>query len=102
LAAFSLQFVSGIFWAFFEMGFSVIFFKHLEKREKIAILSLYNFFNALAVAVGGLFGAWLIQFGGETSYYRAFFGGAVLRILLVLIVPIRFQPERRTVPHCIV
>jgi MFS family permease len=81
-----VQSISGAFWALFEIGFSILFFSHLSKKEKIPLLNLYNSFNALAMTTGGLLGAWLLEWRSQPdlSYDLIFGWGAGLRLILVL------------------
>ncbi len=86
VAIFLLQVVSGGFWALFEVGLSLIFFDRLRKVEKIPILSLYNLFNASAIIVGSLIGAWLLNSDSESisAYYLIFLLAAFLRSLIAI------------------
>jgi predicted MFS family arabinose efflux permease len=85
-AALWLQTISGMFWALFEVGFSVIFFNHLKPQDKIAVLSIHNFFNSLAILFGSLIGAYLLmRFQTYTQGYNVIFVlGAGLRVVVVL------------------
>jgi MFS family permease len=85
-SALMLQFVSGIFWGLFELAFSVIFFSHLRSIEKIPLLTLYNFFNAAAILIGSLAGAWILSSMGSQAagYDFMFILGAIMRILVVI------------------
>jgi hypothetical protein len=80
-----LQVVSGAFWAIFEMSFSVIFFNHLSRQEKLPLLCWYNLFNAVAMALGVLFGAVLLK-SFQHSYDLMFLVGASLRTIFVLAI----------------
>lgn len=79
----ALQFTSGLFWGLFEMGFSVIFFNHLGIQERIPMLTLYAVFNTIALLIGGLIGAVLLN---STSYELIFCTGSFLRVGLVLLI----------------
>lgn len=83
--AFLLQMISGCFWALFEMGFTILFFHHLKHEEKIPLLSLYNLFNALAMAIGGAIGGLVLQYGAASTqaYEQIFVFGSILRVIIV-------------------
>lgn len=80
----ALQFVSGVAWAFFEVGLALIFFKDLGSQEKVPILTVYNLINATAVIVGTGIGALLLSIWGEelASYLWIFFVGGLFRVIL--------------------
>ncbi|WP_413944611.1 MFS transporter [Bdellovibrio sp. HCB-162] len=78
---FALQFVSGLAWAFVEVGLSLIFFKDLKQEEKVPVLTVYNLLNSLAIILGTYIGGKFLWFFGEkiTSYYMVFVLGSVAR-----------------------
>lgn len=82
-----VQFTSGLFWALFELAFSVIFFSHLKPQEKISLLSVYNLFNSLAILLGSLCGAVFLEraVNHREGYNLLFLTGSALRILTVLV-----------------
>ncbi len=82
-----LQWVSGVFWALFELSFSVIFFSHLKAKEKMPFLSLHQFFNSAAILCGSLIGALILHSMPDHSrgYDLMFILGSVLRVCVVLI-----------------
>lgn len=86
-----LQAMSGAFWALFEVSLAVIFFNQVKAEEKIPVLTLYNFFNALALIMGTVIGGQVLEYLDETleGYYWIFIGGAFLRCLLALIFIVR-------------
>lgn len=78
---FALQLVSGLAWAFVEVGLSLIFFKDLKQEEKVPVLTVYNLLNSLAIIVGTYIGGKILWLFGEkvTSYYAVFILGSVAR-----------------------
>lgn len=82
-----LQSLSGFFWGLFEVAMSVIFFNQLKHEDKIPLLTLYNFFNALAIIGGSLMGAQLLHSFGETreAYYYIFIFGGFMRTLVTVV-----------------
>lgn len=81
----ALQFISGFFWAFIEVGLALIFFEKLSPAQKIAYLTVFNFFNALAIVIGSLLGAALLSSLGEDrmSYAFLFILAAFCRLAFV-------------------
>lgn len=80
---FALQLVSGLAWAFVEVGLSLIFFKDLKQEEKVPVLTVYNLLNSLAIILGTYVGGKFLWFFGEkiTSYYMVFVLGSVARFV---------------------
>lgn len=78
---FFLQFISGLAWAFVEVGLSLIFFKDLKQEEKVPMLTVYNLLNSLAIILGTYIGGKFLWFFGEklSSYYMVFILGTVTR-----------------------
>ena len=77
----ALQFVSGLFWAFVEVGLSLIFFKDLKQEEKVPVLTVYNLLNSLAIILGTYLGGKILWVFGEQvqSYYMVFIAGTLSR-----------------------
>ncbi len=77
----ALQFVSGLAWAFVEVGLALIFFKDIKQEEKVPILTVYNLLNSLAIILGTYVGGKFLWFFGETvkSYYAVFILGSLSR-----------------------
>lgn len=80
---FFLQFISGMSWAFVEVGLAVIFFNDLAEDEKVPVVTLYNFINAIAIIVGSFIGGRILWTLGESmkAYYVLFFVGGFFRLL---------------------
>lgn len=78
---FFLQLLSGLAWAFVEVGLSLIFFKDLKHEEKIPVLMVYNLLNSVAIILGTFVGGKFLWFFGEkiSSYYMVFILGSVSR-----------------------
>jgi len=78
---YSLQFISGLFWAFVEIGLALIFFKDLKQEEKVPVLTVYNLLNSLAIILGTYIGGKVLWLLGEkvTSYYAVFALGTLTR-----------------------
>jgi MFS family permease len=66
--------VGGILWAAYELGFFLMFFEAIPKHRRIAMLTVYNFANTLAIFLGAAVGGFLLASTGTTreSYYLLF------------------------------
>lgn len=80
---FFLQFVSGMCWAFVEVGLALIFFKDLGDQEKVPFTTIYNFLNSLAIIIGTFIGGQFLSVFSPsiTTYNILFFVGGFARIL---------------------
>ncbi|MEZ0391568.1 MAG: MFS transporter [Pseudobdellovibrionaceae bacterium] len=112
----TLQAISGAFWGLFEVALTVTFFNQIKPKQKILILTVYNFFNAGAVILGSLAAGQVLKFFNASffSYAVIFVSGAVLRCLVAGVYfykvrnsenlldeevdPIQAQPESFPVP----
>jgi len=86
----ALQFFSGGMWAFFEVALTLIFFDRVKEEHKIAVLSLYNLVNTLALVLGAAIGAqYLRVFADSPPHFDYLFVcGSVLRtVVALLLVP---------------
>jgi len=79
-----LQAVSGAFWGLFEVALTVTFFNQIHPKQKILILTVYNFFNASAVIIGSLIGGHILKYFNASygSYALIFVLGATLRCVV--------------------
>lgn len=69
------QVVSGIVWAAYELGFFLTFFEVLPRDKRTRMLTIYNFGNTAAIAVGALVGGTLLhRMGANESTYWTLFG----------------------------
>lgn len=62
---YALQLVSGLLWAFVEVGLALIFFKDLKHEEKVPVLTVYNLLNSAAIIFGTYIGGKLLWYFGE-------------------------------------
>lgn len=95
---FFLQLLSGLAWAFVEVGLSLIFFKDLEHDKKVPVLTVYNLLNSLAIILGTYIGGHLLGVLGEkiSSYYTVFVVGSLARA--VGFVPLYWFVKTQLVP----
>jgi MFS family permease len=59
-----IQILGGVAWAALELAILLSIFEHIDPRERVGVLTLYNLANAGAVAGGALAGAWLFDAAG--------------------------------------
>jgi MFS family permease len=79
----ALQVGSGVAWAGFELATLMLFFEHIDARERTGVLTCFNLANAVALAAGSLIGAALFQSsgGGMTSYVVVLLVSSCARVL---------------------
>lgn len=90
-----VQWVTGIFWAAYELGFFLRFFEVLPKSQRTRLLTLYNFAHTSAICLGALLGGLMLQRLGTTvDAYHVLFGLSSVGRLLALFVLIGSRPVR--------
>lgn len=79
-----LQAVSGAFWGMFEVALTITFFQEIKPKQKILILTIYNFFNSCAVIIGSVIGGQILKnyHASYASYAFIFVAGAALRTVI--------------------
>jgi MFS family permease len=70
----SVQVISGVCWAAYELATLLMFFEAVERRQRIGMLTLYNIGYAAATVAGALCGGAVLAFVGEPGGYFAVFG----------------------------
>jgi MFS family permease len=92
----SIQLISGIVWAAYELAMLLMFFEAIPKSDRAGVLTLYNFGNAAALVLGSLVGAMFLQTLGEShSTYLALFGLSSLARLCT--VPLLWRAPAKVV-----
>jgi len=81
----SIQLLSGIVWAAYELAMLLMFFEAIPQRDRAGVLTLYNFGNAAALVIGSLIGAGVLQTLGEShhSYLVLFALSSLARLFTV-------------------
>jgi MFS family permease len=81
----SIQLLSGIVWAAYELAMLLMFFEAIPQRDRAGVLTLYNFGNATALVIGSLIGAGILQTLGEShhSYLVLFALSSLARLFTV-------------------
>jgi MFS family permease len=83
----SVQLFGGVAWAAFELGSLLLFFDVEDELERTGVLTLFNGFNAVAVAGGSLAGGALLQaMPTPSAYVVVFLASAGLRLLSLILV----------------
>jgi MFS family permease len=69
-----LQLAAGTAWAAYELALVLLFFETIPESERTSLLTLYNVANSLALAVGSLIGAAILNSRGisASSYLCVF------------------------------
>lgn len=81
----TVQILSGIAWAAYELGFFLMFFETMPPSQRTRLLTYYNFANTLAVCAGALTGAAILGWIGYSAQgYHALFGMSSAGRLLCL------------------
>jgi MFS family permease len=89
-----LQAASGAAWAAYELALVLLFFETIDESERTSLLTLYNVANSVALAVGSLIGAVILNTVGLsiTAYLWVFAASSLFRsftLFLLRRVPVR-------------
>ncbi|MDZ4850456.1 MAG: MFS transporter [Pirellulaceae bacterium] len=81
----TVQIVSGILWAAYELAFFLMFLDYIPQRKRSDMLTIYNFAHAVAWCLGALLGGWWISSHGTTpaAYHGVFIVSAIGRCACV-------------------
>ena len=85
----ALQLVAGAAWAALELATLLSFFETLEDRDRSSVLTVFNFANTLAIALGALGGAVIFRVfdSPEQIYPLLFIGSSLARLLVLALLP---------------
>ena len=94
----ALQVVAGAAWAAYELALVLVFFEAISESERTSLLTLYNVANSLALAVGSLIGAAILNGIGisTTAYLWVFAASTVGRILTL---PLLRRTRKKHLPQ---
>lgn len=97
-----VQLVCGIAWGGYELSMVLLFFDSIPRQKRVEMLTLYNFANALAMAIGTFVGAWWLSVGGEQSsgYFGLFAISSLMRLIPLLFLiklPLKLQHHAHVV-----
>lgn len=84
-----LQVVSGLAWAALELGTLLSFFEGLAERERASILTVFNFANTVAMAVGSVLGGLVLGAVEDPrgAYAAIFLISVAARMLSLALLP---------------
>lgn len=83
-AFYILHFISGMAWAQWEIGLSLMFFKKINGRDKIETVTLYNSIGIVTQVIGTCLGAFSIKFLFNYNYTALFVFAGIIRFLCIL------------------
>ena len=84
----SLHLVAGAAWGAYELALVLLFFETIHESERTSLLTLYNVANSIALAVGSLIGAAIINGLGisAASYLWVFAASTLFRAFALLLL----------------
>lgn len=84
----ALQLVAGAAWGAYELALVLLFFETIHESERTSLLTLYNVANSIALAVGSLVGAVILNGLGISvvSYLWVFAASTFFRGLTLLLL----------------
>ncbi len=80
---FVLHFISGLAWGSWEVGFSLSFFKNLDIKEKIEMISIFNLIAIITQILGTLLAAFILKFLISENYNLLFIISGIIRLACV-------------------
>ena len=83
-----LQLGAGAAWGAYELALVLLFFETIHESERTSLLTLYNVANSVALAVGSLLGALILNGLGlnATSYMCVFAASTLFRGLMLVLL----------------
>jgi MFS family permease len=78
----AVQIFAGLGWAGYELAQLLLFFDTIPTERRVGVLTVYNFFNALAIFGGSILGGLLLsELGaGRDAYWMLFLLSTVARV----------------------
>jgi predicted MFS family arabinose efflux permease len=83
-AMYLLNFVSGLFWALWDVGLSLSFFKNISSKDKIETVTLYHSIGFLTQVIGTCIGALCIKYLFNYNYHSIFVFAGIIRFACIL------------------
>lgn len=86
---FTIEFLSGCYWAAFELSVIMLYFERIKDEERTSIITYISFTNTLGMVIGVLLGGWLLQNWpqDQDKYLGLFTLSTLLRFLVLLTIP---------------
>lgn len=84
-----IEFLSGCYWAGFELATILLYYQKIEDRERTSVMTYINVLNTSGMVIGSILGALFMKYVPETwdSYLALFAACTFLRMLLVVFGP---------------
>ena len=87
---FGVQLFSGCVWAAYELAMLLLFFESIPRARRVAVLTVFNLGNAVAIFAGSMVGAVLLSgLGADGRGYGAVFVASTLARALSLALLVR-------------
>lgn len=98
----SIQLLSGLTWAAFELAIVLMFFEAIPRHERASLVTIYNVSNSGAMISGTVLGAFILSaFNTSLTGYAVIFGlSSVCRVFAVLLLW-RLSNVPVQVPHVV-
>lgn len=83
-----VQTASGVCWSAYELAMFLLLFDAIPERDRVSMLTAYNFANSLATVVGSLGGGLLLAALGQNygAYLAVFAASSVCRLVSVTLL----------------
>jgi MFS family permease len=84
-----IEFLSGCYWAAFELSTTLLYFQKIDDKERTSIITYITFLNTTGMVIGSMLGAWFMKSlpVGWNQYLVLFAFSTILRILLLIFAP---------------
>jgi|GEM_PF-891772 len=84
-----IEFLSGCYWAAFELSTILLYFQKIDDRERTSIITYITFLNTTGMVIGSMLGAWFMKNlpMGWDNYLVLFAASSFLRVLVIIFAP---------------
>lgn len=85
----AVEFLSGCYWAGFELSTVLLYFQKIDDRERTSVLTYITFLNTTGMLLGSLLGALFMKLlpVGWDLYLTLFTVSTFIRIILIVFAP---------------
>ncbi len=85
----TIEFLSGCYWAGFELSTILLYFQKIDDRERTSIITYITFLNTTGMVTGSLLGAWFMKnLPASWDHYLILFATSTfLRIMVIIFAP---------------
>jgi len=86
-----IQILSGLVWGCYDLAVLLQFFRQIPSERRVAVLTLYNLGNSVAMVSGTLIGGFILKTtgGGMDGYLTLFVVSGFMRFFALLALPDR-------------